>query len=229
MTRARVELIDLNETPWYHCVSRCVRQGWLCGVDPVTGRDFSHRKVWIEQRIRQLASVFAIDVAAYAVMDNHYHIVLRVDWEKAEGWSDSEVLDHWSEIFSLPKFIQGHQQKLQSGETISSAEQQRVSEWIEVYRKRLYDISLFMRILNESIARMANKEDGVKGRFWQGRFKSQAIMDEAALVAVMAYVDMNPLRAGMTDRVENSDHTSLKARLQEQKIKKDTHILSRLC
>ena len=213
MTRARRELIDLSETPWYHCISRCVRQAWLCGVDPVTGRDYSHRKAWIEQRIRQLAGVFAIDVAAYAVMDNHYHIVLRVDRERAEAWSEEAVLRRWASLFSLPKFIQLVQEERKKGLDIDPARLKAVTEWAAVYRQRLYDISWFMRVLNESIARMANREDGVKGRFWQGRFKSQAILDEAALVAVMAYVDMNPLRAGMVERVEDGEHTSLRARL----------------
>ena len=216
MTRARREQIDLSTTPWYHCVSRCVRQAWLCGVDPVTGRDYSHRKAWIEQRIRQLASVFAIDVAAYAVMDNHYHIVLRVDRDKAEGWSQEEVFSRWEGLFSLPRFILEARSQQESGEPVAEALLKTIEETTEVYRKRLYDISWFMRVLNESIARMANKEDGVKGRFWQGRFKSQAILDEAALLAVMAYVDMNPLRAGMVERVEESEHTSLKARLENR-------------
>ncbi len=216
MTRARREQIDLSATPWYHCVSRCVRQAWLCGVDPVTGRDYSHRKAWIEQRIRQLAGVFAIDVAAYAVMDNHYHVVLRVNREVAEGWSQEEVLSRWSVLFSLPGFIADARARQAAGEPVPEALLKTVAEAIEVYRKRLYDISWFMRVLNESIARMANKEDGVKGRFWQGRFKSQAILDEAALVAVMAYVDMNPLRAGMVERVEQGEHTSLKARLGDR-------------
>lgn len=214
MTKARREQIDLSLTPWYHCISRCVRQAWLCGIDPVTGRDYSHRKGWIEQRIRQLAEVFAIDIAAYAVMDNHYHIVLRVDRDKAESWNQQEVLTRWAKLFSLPKYILDVQKRLKHGEDVPDALCQTVDEAIETYRKRLYDISWFMRILNESIARMANKEDRVKGRFWQGRYKSQAILDEAALVAVMAYVDMNPLRAGIVEHVEQSQHTSLKARLE---------------
>jgi len=83
----------------------------------------------------------------------------------------------------------------------------------DTYRQRLYDLSWFMRVLNESIARMANKEDGVKGRFWEGRFKSQAILDEAALMSVMAYVDLNPIRANMAQDLSSSDHTSVQARL----------------
>jgi len=199
---------------WYHCISRCVRQAWLCGVDPATGRDYSHRKGWIEQRIRQLAGIFAIDVAAYAVMDNHYHIVLRVNREGAQAWTQAEVLERWDALFSLPKFIEVTLEEQRRGVEIEPARLEAVAERVEVYRRRLYDISWFMRVLNESIARMANREDGVKGRFWQGRFKSQAITDEAALVAVMAYVDMNPLRAGMVERVEDGEHTSLRARLE---------------
>ena len=212
MTRPRSALISLPDTPWYHMVNRCVRRAFLCGHDAHSGQNFEHRRGWVETRIRELASVFAIDVAAYAVMSNHYHIVLRIDADRARTWSDEEVLRRWTQLFTGPVLVQRYlQPPLRS--LMGDAELAKVGEFAEVYRTRLFDVSWYMRVLNESIARQANAEDGVKGRFWEGRFKSQALLDEQALLSAMAYVDLNPVRAGMVESLEDSAHTSIAARL----------------
>ena len=185
---------------------------FLCGVDEISGRNYEHRKAWIEQRMMQLASVFAIDVAAFAVMSNHYHLVVRVNPSKAEGWSMDEVLLQWTQLFAAPKLIQDYlddpQAFADSGSLI------RIQELADLYRQRLMDMSWYMRVLNESIARYANQEDAVKGRFWEGRFKSQALLDERAVLAAMAYVDLNPVRANIARELLDSDFTSIQRRLQ---------------
>lgn len=213
MTRPRSSLISLADTPWYHVVNRCVRRAFLCGHDATTGCDFEHRRGWIETRIRELASVFTIDVAAYAVMSNHYHAVLRVDAARAAALSDDEVLRRWTQLFTGPVLVQRYLGG--APELLGQAEQDKVGEFAQLYRQRLADVSWFMRVLNESIARQANAEDDCTGRFWEGRFKSQALLDEQALLAAMAYVDLNPIRAGMAESLPDSAHTSIAARLNE--------------
>ena len=210
MTRARDSQIDLSQTPWYHLVNRCVRRAFLCGVDSISGRNYEHRKPWIEQRMMQLASIFAIDLAAFAVMSNHYHLVVRVNQARAEGWSMDEVLTQWTQLFAAPKLVQDYL----ADAPMDQGSRQRVSELAEIYRERLMDISWYMRVLNESIARFANQEDEVKGRFWEGRFKSQALLDEQAVLAAMAYVDLNPVRANIARELLDSDFTSVQRRLQ---------------
>jgi REP element-mobilizing transposase RayT len=157
--------------------------------------------------------IFAIDVASYAVMSNHYHIVIRVDVERAKNWSVEEVLERWLRLFSGPVLIQRYLSP-EEREKMTPAECERVCEIAEEYRERLMNISWFMRVLNENIARKANREDGVTGHFWEGRFKSQALLDETALLSAMAYVDLNPIRAGIALTPEESDYTSIQARIK---------------
>jgi REP element-mobilizing transposase RayT len=107
MTQPRSTLVSLDATPWYHVVSRCVRRAYLCGHDAHSGRNFEHRRGWIVERLQQLAAVFAIDVAAYAVMSNHVHVVVRVDAERALAWSRDEVLRRWTQLFTGPELVQG--------------------------------------------------------------------------------------------------------------------------
>lgn len=211
MTHPRSAFISLSDTAWYHCVSRCVRRAFLCGADLVTGKDFNHRRGWIASRIKELAYIFAIDVAAYAVMSNHYHVVAHIDAERALGWSVEEVLTRWTQLFSGPLLVQRYLSPLRA--QMGEAEIDKVLEVTQTYRSRLHDLSWFMRVLNESLARQANAEDECTGRFWEGRFKSQALLDEAALLAAMAYVDLNPIRAGMAETPEASDYTSIQERL----------------
>lgn len=221
MTRARSTLVSVADTPWYHVVSRCVRRAFLCGKDMQTGQCFEHRRGWIVERVKQLAGVFAIDVAAYAVMSNHYHLVLRIDAERARGWSRDEVLRRWTQLFGGPLAVQ--QQLAGKGDELDAGTRHAIEVWAETYRGRLCDLSWFMRVLNETIARRANAEDEVTGRFWEGRFKSQALLDEQAVLAAMVYVDLNPIRARMADTPEVSEHTSVAERIAELNVRQRPH------
>lgn len=223
MPQARKSQISLIDTPYYHCVSRCVRRSFLCGVDKFTGQSYEHRRGWVESRLLFLGSVFAIDIAAYAVMSNHTHVVLCVDKDFADSWSMNEVISRWHQLHKGTLLTQ----KQLRGDALSPGEQFTLDETVEVYRQRLYDISWFMRNLNEYIAREANKEDDCTGRFWEGRFKSQALLDESAVLACMAYVDLNPIRAKMEQTPETSQHTSIFQRIEAIKDAKQPHSLMR--
>jgi len=202
MPKPRNRQIIPGQPGFYHCVSRCVRRAWLCGRDPLTARCYDHRRDWIVERMKVLSSCFAIDIYAYAIMSNHTHIVLFVDPERIDSLSDAEVIRRYRTIWHWR-----HPDKpLLLPTTIDS---QELNQW----RKRLGDVSWFMRALKEPIARIANSEDGCKGSFWESRFKSIPLLDEAALLAGMTYVDLNPIKAGVCETLEDSDYTSIKERM----------------
>jgi REP element-mobilizing transposase RayT len=207
-TYARAQIVIEDEVGVYHCVARCVRRAFLCGIDPYTGQDFSHRKEWILVRMRELAGLFAIDVCGYSVMSNHLHLVLRNRPDIAGQWSDDEVALRWCRLFPPRDDATG-----QPGEydlAMITANAERLAE----VRKRLANLSWFMRCLCEKIARTANHEDGSAGRFWAGRFKSVALLDEAAILACSVYVDLNPIRAGIATTPEESAFTSGRDRIR---------------
>jgi len=218
MTHARKSLISLDDTPYYHCISRCVRRAFLWGRDEFSGRDYSHRKQWVLDRLAALQRIFAIDLCAYAVMSNHYHVVLRVDRDQARSWSVDEVIERWELLFGVPLAVARHR----AANQVSDAERAKALELVEVWRERLHDVSWFMRCLNEYLARRANAEDQCKGRFWEGRFKSQALLDEAGLLTCMSYVDLNPIRAGIAAMPEDSEYTSIYARIRSNAVQRIT-------
>jgi putative transposase len=158
MTYARAHLVDSDNGGFYHCISRCVRRGWLCGEDIVSGRSYEHRRAWVEARILLLAEIFAIEVFGYAVMSNHYHLVVEVEPHRVALWSDEEVVQRWSRL--SPTHTAGTDDIRASTKSLDTKRISRI-------RERLSSLSWFMRYLNEPIARQANREDGCTGRFWE--------------------------------------------------------------
>ena len=157
-----------------------------------------------------LASVFGLDLLSYAVMSNHLHLILRTRPDVVETWSDEEVALRWLRLFP-GKRLEEH-----LGEP-TDADLEHVLNTpgrVALLRKRLSDVSWFMKSLSEPIARLANKQDECTGRFWEGRFKAQKIVDEAGLLACAMYVDLNPVRAAMADAPESSQFTSAYDRIR---------------
>jgi len=185
-----------------------VRRAFLCGTDDQSGRDFDHRREWIVDRIRTLSTIFAIDILGYAVMSNHYHIVLQVNSVAPIDWADDDIIERW--LMLNPR---KHETPISRStrKSILLANPDNLPK----YRERLGSLSWFMRYLNEPIARRANQEDHCKGRFWEGRFSSQRLLDDHAVLAAMVYVDLNPLRAGMVKEFTEAAHTSLAQRISE--------------
>jgi hypothetical protein len=204
MAIARARLVDPSVARWYHCITRCVRRAYLLGEGD------SDRRVWIEKRLVQLAEIFSIAVGGFAVLDNHLHVLLRIDPDRAAGWSDEEVARRWANLFpprdARRKLMPINQQWID--------EKIRDPAWIARARERLQSLSWFMKCLKEPLARMANREDKATGAFFEERFKSIAIADEEALLAACVYIDLNPVAAGIALVPEESPHTSIKQRVE---------------
>jgi len=147
MTRARNCLIDLISTSYYHVINRCIRRSFLCGKDKYSGRNYEHRRQWIVDRLIFLSDIFSIDIAAYAIMSNHYHIVLHVDKDRGDDWTMDEVIARWYRLYHGNLLVD----RYIKGEALSPAHFDAVVDVTNVWRKRLYDISWFMKCLNEHI------------------------------------------------------------------------------
>ena len=208
MTTARSELIDRENGGFHHIITRCVRRAWLCDLDPLTGRDHSHRKRWIEESLLRLCDAFAVRVYSYAVMANHCHIVLEYRPQDAKILSDEEVARRWLLVFPPRR-----EELLEASMQALLADPGRIQD----LRERLGDLSWYMKCLNEPIARRANREDDCTGKFWESRFhSSRPFKSLSAVYACMTYVDLNPLRAGACNRVgDQFDFTALRRRLEE--------------
>jgi REP element-mobilizing transposase RayT len=211
MALPRSKYVREGQEGVYHCFSRCVRRACLYGFDALTRRDFSHRKAWVVERLQYLAAIFAIEVCAYAIMENHYHTILRTRPDIVAMWSDRDVAIRWLTLFPRHRDMMGVPIPPREEEICALADR---PERIAQLRQRLCSLSWFMGRLNEFIARAANKEDKVKGRFWEARFKCQALLDEAAIASCMVYVDLNPIRAGVAGTPEESDFTSIQERIR---------------
>jgi REP element-mobilizing transposase RayT len=209
---ARGEVLDPAEVQVVHCIQRCVRQAFLCGHDDVTGRDYEHRRQWIRQRLEFLASVFGVDCLTYTVMHNHMHLVLRSRPDVVATWADEDVARRWLRLFPKRREQDG------SPSEPTKAELAMITGNADVLaerRRRLSDLSWWMRCTAENIARRSNAEDEVTGHFWEGRFKAQVLLDEASVLACAAYVDLNPIRAAMAQTPETSDFTGAKDRIED--------------
>ena len=204
MTVARAHLVDPSVTRWYHCVTRCVRRAFLLGEE---GCD---RKGWIERRLEELAEIFAVAVAGFAILDNHLHLLVRLDPDVAKGWSDEEVVRRWGRLF--PPRDKTRQAVAVSDEWV----QERLKDvaWVATARQRLQSLSWFMKCLKEPLSRLANRQEQTRGAFFEGRFKSVAILDDESLLATCAYIDLNPVAAGIAKSPEASPHTSIKQRVE---------------
>ena len=211
MPRAlRSEQFDPNEVCILHLVQRCVRRAYLAGLDPVSGKDFGFRREWIRCRMERLASVFGIDLLSYAILSNHLHLIARNRPDVVATWSDHDVALRWLKVFPGQRLDEHLGQPTTHEVDTLARNANRIAE----IRTRLSNPSWFMKALCEPIARLANKQDEVRGHFWEGRFKAQSIIDEAGLLACSLYVDLNPVRAALAETPEKSVHTSAYDRIK---------------
>ncbi len=208
----RSEQFDAGEVCIVHAVQRCVRRAFLAGQDDRTGIDYSFRREWIRRRMEALASVFGIDVLTYAIMSNHLHVILRNRPDIVAEWSDEEVALRWLKVFPGRRLDEQLAEPTDSDVERLAADAERIA----VVRRRLSDISWFMRALSEPIARLANKQDECTGRFWEGRFRAQRIVDDAGLLACAMYVDLNPVRAALADSPDRANYTSAYDRIRAE-------------
>lgn len=208
---SRADVFSPDEIAIVHAMNRVVRRCFLLGSDPLTGKNYDHRKRWIEEQFQRLAAYFGIDLLCFSILSNHFHLVLRSRPDVVATWDDTEVARRWLMLCPVRKREDGSAEEPSVVELNSVRNDSKAGAEI---RRRLSDVSWWMRLLCQHVAQRANREDHETGRFWQDRFKAVRLLDEESLLACAAYVDLNPIRAAMAETLETSDFTSAQRRVE---------------
>lgn len=207
----RKDIFSPDEIGIVHVMNRVVRRCFLMGNDPVTGINYDHRKAMIEAFFERFAALFGLDLLVYSILSNHFHAVLRSRPDVVATWSDTEVAGRWIRICPNRKHPDGTPKDPTESELNAIRHD---PELLAEIRLRLSDISWWMRLVCQRIGMSANREDKQTGKFWESRFRAVRLLDEESLLACAAYVDLNPIRAAMTETLEGSAFTSVHRRIQ---------------
>jgi len=221
MATPRNKVVSKDSVGIYHCISRCVRRAFLCGKDPYTGKTYTHRRHWIKNNINDLAQHFYLKVIASTVQSNHMHIIIKLDPFATVRISPDEVVRRWRRIFPYQRDSLGKPLELTDDQYLRDIAD---TYMVQVWRERLVDLGWFMRCAKEPVARRSNKEDNCTGHFWEGRFKAIRIEDDAALLACMAYVDLNSVRAGEVDRPEYCNYSGIRDRVEAYRARRQLEL-----
>ena len=214
--KLRSDVIDEGAPGLYHIYSRTVRRAWLMGRDPITGKNYDHRRKILEEELKYLMARFAIECAAFSILSNHFHLLLRNRPDIVKEMSDEEVAQRWHEIApgdsgrrrdgKPPKFTRRKLEAMLADKKL-----------IKKIRRRLSSISWLMQLMKQRVARMFNVEEEVSGRFWAGTFHAESIDSPEQLLATMTYIDANQFRAGMVKTLGASEHSSVRTRIRAAK------------
>jgi hypothetical protein len=215
MASVRSDTVEDGVVATYHCWSECVRRAWLCGRDEETGKDYEHRRGWVEDLAEQFAGLLALEVGFFAVLVNDLQFVLRTRPDLVDQWSDEEVVTRFMRFARLVKSADGRTYEEPTEEEIQ--ERMGDPEKVARYREVLWHPSAFMGGLEESISRRGNREDGCKGHFWADRYGCRRLDTLAAVFLCALYIDLFPIRKGEADTPEASVHTSVYRRIAAQK------------
>lgn len=209
----RYKQVRPHDVSCYHVMSRCVRKMRL--TEDVKRKDFMLG--WL----KQLHAVFAVEVCRYALMGNHFHLILRVNLDMAKDWSDREVVERWFRLH--PPRDGGYRPLADAALENWIVQQVQDVAFVASIRQKLVDMGQFMKDFKQRVAEVFNREDGAAGAFWEGRYVSIPLEGESQLLACMAYVDLNPHAAGLCERPEDDPHVSLHesvvSREKERKIR----------
>jgi REP element-mobilizing transposase RayT len=220
---SRSSRISPDEVTIVHVTTQVAQQMFLLGKDSSSGQDFSHRKDWIINIMSFQSLYMGIDVLRFAVMDNHVHFLLRTRPDVVGKWTAKEVVTRWMSLCPQRK----RRRKVEGKwvyEPIEPTQEEidaiaNDEAMVKKLRRKLSSVSFWMQLLKQKVAKRANaevqKEGEVKGAFWKGRFHMTVIHSSDYLLSCAVYIDLNAIRAKVTNSLDGYQYTSIYMQLEE--------------
>ena len=206
----RSAAVDPRKPTVVHVMSRCARGLHLLESTEAADAGFCPKRCCTE-RLSVLARTYAIDVAGFCLMGNHFHLVLKTQPDAAQRWSARTVVGRWLNLHPGRKVARMNDREREAHEATLAAD----VDWVEQHRAKLSSLSFFLKDFKQHVAETYNAATDSLGSFWQGRFRMTVPRDDEGVLAVMAYVDLNPCAAGLAAAPDEAKHTGLRARLEE--------------